>query len=594
MQFFKTLIASTLGALIAAFIIFIVFFLTLVSSTSEPEPYVRDNTVLKLNISGNIPSKTTRDPFDEILRGEKKDIVSLESLKDNLDKAAVHDKIKGVWLNIDFVTAGWAHLQEAHNLIRAFKDSSGKFVYASTNDLGYNEAGYYLATAADSIFSPPESLFEFDGFYSQVMFYTGLLEKLGIEAEITRHGKYKSAVEPYFREELSEESEYQLQQIIEDVTTTFVQAISEKTGKSPDEINGLLNDVPSLMVQDAYVNGLVDTLLYPNEVESLIKRRIGISEDRELQTISNGRYLKVSKQTAGISTPSTSDKIAVIYANGLILPSPDGFNPFDNEPIITAATFRDQLDEVREDDDIKALVVRINSPGGSGSTSDVIWHMLRETSKEIPVIASMGPVAASGGYYIAMAADTIVAQPTTVTGSIGVFSTKFNARELFNDKLGITFDEVKSHQHADWLNATRGFSPEEETAYQAFTDRFYQNFISKAAQTRGMTAEEVDEVGQGRVWTGEDAQEQQLVDLMGGLDKALSVAAEKAGITDYKIEAYPKPRDFFEMLMGSAQAEVKSWFGVTPYDSYIEDMMPYFSTGNGDLLLFYPYKIEIQ
>ena len=594
MQFFKTLIASTLGALIAAFIIFIVFFLTLVSSTREPEPYVRDNTVLKLNFSGNIPSKTTKDPFDEILRGEKIDVVSLESLKENLDKAAVHDKIRGVLLNIDFVTAGWAHLQEARNLIRAFKDSSGKFVYASTNDLGYNEAGYYLATAADSVFSPPESLFEFDGFYSQVTFYTGLLEKLGIEAEITRHGKYKSAVEPYFREELSEESEYQLQQIIEDVTNTFVQAISEKTGKTAGEINGLLNDVPGLLVQEAYANGLVDTLLYPNEVESLIKQRIGISEDRELQTISNGRYLKVSKQTAGISTPSTSDKIAVIYANGPILPSPDGLNPFDNEPIITAAAFRDQLDEVRDDDDIKALVVRINSPGGSGSTSDVIWHMLRETSKEIPVIASMGPVAASGGYYIAMAADTIVAHPTTITGSIGVFSTKFNASALFNEKLGITFDEVKSHQHADWLNATRGFTPEEEAAYQAFTDQFYQNFISKAAQTRSLTPEEVDEVGQGRVWTGEDALEQQLVDLMGGLDRALSVAAEKAGLTDYNIEAYPKPRDFFEMLMGSAQAEVQSWFGITPYDAYIEDMMPYFGNRKGDLLLLYPYRIGIQ
>lgn len=594
MQFFKTLIASTLGALIAAFILFIVFFLTLVSSTREPEPYVRDNTVLKLNISGNIPSKTTSDPFDEIIRGKKIDVVSLESLKENLDKAAVHDKIKGVWLNIDFVTAGWAHLQEARNLIQAFKDSSEKFVYASTNDLGYNEAGYYLATAADSVFSPPESLFEFDGFYSQVTFYTGLLEKLGVEAEITRHGKYKSAVEPYYLEELSEDSEYQLQQILDDITTAFVQAISEKTGKSPGEINGLLNDVPGLMVRDAHANGLVDTLLYPNDVESLIKQRVGISEDRELQTISNGRYLEVSKQTAGISTPSTSDKIAVIYANGLILPSPDGLNPFDNEPIITAATFKDQLEEVRDDDDIKALVVRINSPGGSGSTSDVIWHMLRETSKEMPVIASMGPVAASGGYYIAMAADTIVAQPTTITGSIGVFSTKFNARELFNENLGITFDEVKSHQHADWLNVTRGFTPEEEAAYQAFTDRFYQNFISKAALTRGLTPEEVDEVGQGRVWTGEDAQEQQLVDIMGGLDRALKVAAEKAGITNYHIEAYPKPRDFFEMLMGSAQAEVQTWFGITPYDSYIEDMMPYFSNRKGDILLLYPYRIGIQ
>lgn len=596
MKFFQTLIAATLGTLIALFLVFIVLFITLSSTSTDPEPYIRDNTVLKLKLSGNLPAQTSTNPFDELFNQAVNNKVSLETLKENLAKAEVHDKIQGVWLEIDFISEGWANLEEAHRMISAFRDSSDKFVYASTNDLGLNEQGYYLATAADSIFSPPESFFEFDGFYNQVTFLTGLFEKIGIEAQVSRSGKYKSAVEPYIRKDLSEESEYQLREILNKTSGTFIDAVSRKTGKTPDEINALLNSQPNLISGFGYNNGLIDSLMYADQVESHIKKRLGLEETATLQTVSNKRYAKITSETAGLESNSTDDRIAVIYASGPILPDINSNSPFDNEQYITTGFFEKQLEEIREDDNVKALVVRINSPGGSGSTSDAIWRMLMETKKEIPVIVSMGPVAASGGYYIAMAADSIVADPTTITGSIGVFATKLNTKQLFNEELGITFDEVKSHDYADWLLPTNEFTDSEEKAFNDYVNRFYDTFITKVADARGMTKEQVDSVAQGRVWTGEAAKEQNLVDVLGGMDTAMALAAEKAGIEAYDVVTYPKPKDLYQLLMGSAQAQARaligeSWFGAP----YAEDVTRQLSILKQQrALALFPYEIKIQ
>lgn len=599
MKFFQTLIAATLGTLIALFLVFIVLFLTITSSSSEPEPYIRDSTVLKLELSGTLPARTSTNPFDELFNPGSNDKVSLQTLKENLEKARAHDKITGVWLEIDFMTEGWANLQEAHRMISTFRDSTDKFVYASTNDLGYNEQGFYLATAADSIFSPPGSLFEFDGFYSQVVFYTGLFEKVGIEATVARRGKYKSAGEPYFRKELSEESRYQLDEILNKTSGTFVEAVSKKTGKSEEEINSLMNSGPNMMAEFGFESGLIDSLMYSDQVESLIKQRLDIDDEGDLKTVSNGRYAKVTSSTAGIEVDETDDRIAVIYASGLIVPEITSNSPFDNQQFITVNFFEKQLEEVRKDDNVKALVIRINSPGGSGSTSDAIWNMIQETRKDIPVIASMGPVAASGGYYIAMAADSIVAEPTTITGSIGVVSTKFNASQLFNEELGLTFDEVKSHEHADWLLPTNDFSPSEEKAFSQFVDDFYDVFITKVADSRGLTKQQVDEIAQGRVWTGEAAKEQQLVDMMGGMDTALQIAAERAGLETYGVVNYPEPKDLYQMLMGSAQTRVQTWLGESWFNnSYTRELEKASQRmellKKQRILTLFPYDITIQ
>ncbi|MBN2731248.1 MAG: signal peptide peptidase SppA [Balneolaceae bacterium] len=598
MKFFKTLIAATLGTLLALVVIFIVLAITLSTVGEEPEPYIRENTVLKLNVSGALPARSIDNPFDELLNPTRQKAVSLETLKNNLTKAAADDNIKGVLLEIDFVTEGWANLQAAHRAITQFRDSTDKFIYAMTNDAGFNEKGYFLATAADSVFSPPESFFEFDGFYTQVTFYDNLFERIGVEAEITRSGKYKGAVEPYLRDDLSEENEYQLTQIIDGVSSTFLEAVSKKSGKSVEELNNLLNGTPHLTAGYGYEQGFIDSLMYAHQLDSLITRRIGFEdEDDTFETITNSRYAKVSNESAGIEDLDSDGKIAVIYASGIIIPEIAAGGGFlNNQQFITAPWFKEQLEEATEDDDVKALVVRINSPGGSGSTSDAIWKMIQETREKMPVIVSMGPVAASGGYYIAMAADTIVAEPTTITGSIGVFSTKFNTKQLFNDELGITFDEVRSHEHADWLSTTRGFTPSEQKAFQAFSDSFYDAFITKVAQSRGLTKPQVHDVAQGRVWIAADAQQQKLVDVLGGLDKALRIAAEKAELEEFETEDYPKAKDLFQLLMGSTQSKVQSWFGDSILgNDHIQKLDQQFSMmKKQDLMLLFPYDISIE
>lgn len=598
MKFFKTLIAATLGTFLAGILMFLVLAVILSSAGDEPEPYVRNNTVLKMNISGALPATTTPNPLERLLNPASAQPLSLELLKENLKKAAVDDNIKGVLFEIDFVGEGWANLQEAHRMITQFRDSTDKFIYAKTNDAGFNEKGFYLATAADSIFSPPESFFEFDGFYTQVTFYQGLFEKLGIEPEIARHGKFKGAIEPYIRKEMSDANEYQLTQLIEGVTRTFLQAVSGQTGRSIQELNTLLNNAPTMTAAFGYEQGLIDSLLYSHQLDSLITQRMGIEdEDDTFHTIEGDRYARVSNATAGLDDIDADGKVAVIYASGMIIPQlSDDSGILGRQQFITAPWFKKQLNKATDDDDVKAIVLRINSPGGSGSTSDVIWQMIRETSEKMPVIVSMGPVAASGGYYIAMAADSIVAEPTTITGSIGVFSTKFNTQPFFNKELGITFDEVRSHPHADWLSMTRGFTPTEEKAFERFADRFYQTFITKVAKSRNMSKEQVDEVADGRIWLGAAAKEHRLVDVLGGLDKAIAIAAKEANLESYETEDFPEQKDIFQLLMGSAQTKMQTWLGGSSWETEkLQKLRQQFNLFNKhELMLLFPYQFIIE
>jgi len=595
MKFFKTLLATILGTFISFLLVLLVIFIIGVSSSSEPEPYIKDQSVLKISMSGPIPDRTSSNPFEEIFAPKDLSKLSLNSLEANLAKAVSDDRISGVLLKISGVSDSWSKLEEVHRLISTYRDSSNKFIYATTEDIGYTEKDYFLATAADSIFSVPESFFEFDGFYAQTSFYKKMFEDFGIEPEITRHGKFKSAVEPYFRESYSDENELQLRAILDTYNNVFVEKISDATGKTQEEINAMMNNAPSLSMKRAFESGLVHEAFYPNELHEMIKQKIGVEEDDELNLVSLGRYNKVSNESANVATTSSSNKIAILNASGMILPvAPEGF-PGMEQQIITADKIKEDLEDIREDDNIKALVVRVNSPGGAGTTSDLIWNMLRETSKDIPVIASMGSVAASGGYYIAMAADTIVANPTTITGSIGVFNTKFNTRELFSEKIGITFDVIETHEHANWLNPQHHFTETEQRAFQATADQFYQTFIERIAASRELTTEEVDERGQGRVWTGADALEQNLVDVLGGLDKAVSLAAKAAGVEDYQIARYPGEKDIFELLYGSGQAKLKTFLGINhPYEDLLRPIQELFTLKSGQPMAFMPYRIEIK
>jgi protease-4 len=595
MNFLKTLIASTLGIFLAFFIICVIIFLILFVGHGSHEPHVADNSILQMNISGKLPARSVHNHLEDLFNPAEEKTVSLETLKNNLQKAAADDKIKGVLLDIGHVDGGWANLQEAYQNITQFRDTTYKFIYATTNDEGLNEKGYYLASAADSVFVPPQSPFEFDGFYTSITFYKGLLKKLKIKTAIARHGKYKSAVEPFFRKDLSKPARYQLSQILDEASHTFLSAASRKSGKSIQQLNAMLNEAPHLSAAFGYKQGLIDSLLYANQLDSLIKRRIGLTKDQSLHTISGVRFAKVSRESAGIHTSKAEGTIGVIYAGGIIKAGRGNINPLGKRHIITAPWFKKQLQKVTDNSTIKALVIRINSPGGSGSASDVIWNMIRQTGKKMPVIVSMGPVAASGGYYIAVAADTIVAEPTTITGSIGVFGLKFNAKQFFNDKLGITFDGVKTNKHSDWMSPTRSFTPSEREAFEKYTTLFYNTFLDKVAQGRGLEEAQVQKIAQGRVWTGRDAKEYQLVDVLGGMDKALEIAADAAGLKHYRTEAYPKQENFLQSLINATTSKVHSIVGKVFFSGEIRKIHRQAAIlQKGGAMFLLPYKIDIE
>ena len=557
MKFFKTFLASVLGTFVALFLVFLVFIIALFSSSSETEPYIRTNSVLKFDLMGDIPARASVDPFEELISGNANVPVSLETLKNNLEKAAVDDNISAVWVNTNFVNASWANMQSAYKYFENFKNSTDKPLYFSTDDIGFNEKSYYLATLADSVFSPPVTNFEFDGFVSQFTFYKPMLDKIGIEPEIFRVGKFKSAVEPYTSVESSPESRFQTRELLDAAITTYVSAVAKKLDTTSEEVNNMLNTPPVDRVNYAVENGLLDAIAFDSEIEQVIKNRIGLDEDDELKTVSYSRYSKVSDKSAGLETSEASERIAVIYTSGMILPDlPD--SPFGNNQGITPGSVQKQLDLALDDDNTKAIVIHINSPGGSATSSDLIWHSIREASKKVPVIASMGSVAASGGYYMAMGADTVLAAENTITGSIGIFRLMFNAEELLNENIGIMYETLKTHEYADLYDFTRPLTNAERNVMQQDVEMGYETFLNRVAEGRGMTRDEVHEHAQGRVFTGVDAHEVGLVDILGDLDDAIAVAAEKAGIEDYQVETYPKSEDFLTSLFGSAETRVQA------------------------------------
>ncbi|WP_069133035.1 signal peptide peptidase SppA [Rhodohalobacter halophilus] len=594
MQFFKTFLASILGTILGVLILVLILFATLISSSSEPEPYIRSNTVLTMDIKGNIPARVSDDPIEELFNPGAKNRMSLQNLKSNLKKAATDDKIEAVWVKTNQVVASWANLETAYKYFEEYKES-GKPLYFSTDDIGMNEKAYFLATLADSIFSPPSTNFEFDGFVGQFSFYTKMLDKIGIEPEIFRVGKYKSAVEPYINESASPESIQQSREILDSATNTFVEAVVKRTGKSFDEVNELLNSPPVDRLNFALENGLIDAFAFDDEVETIIKQRLEIDEDDDLKTVAFARYSRVTPKSAGLDQPDTSDKVAIIYSSGMILPDLSD-SPFGSAGI-TPKKLKKQIESVVEDDNVKAIVVHIDSPGGSATSSDLLWHYIKSASDEKPVVASMGTVAASGGYYMAMGADRVLAGQNTITGSIGIFNLLFNAEELISDKIGIEYETIKTHEYADLLNLTRPFTPAERRIIQQNVENGYETFLNRVANARGMTRDEVHEVAQGRVYTGVAALDAGLVDEVGDLDRAIEIAAEMAGIDEYKIDTYPKAQDLFESLFGSANAKMHAMLTSWMPDNILEEtqtIQQLLNQPSGHNWAMLPIRIDVQ
>lgn len=547
MKFLRNLLAVIVGLfLFSLFGFFIMIGVVSSLSSMEEKIDVEPNSVLRLNLNRAIVESAVDDPFSELgfVHGIKKPLGLLDITR-AIRYAKTDDRIKGIYLDCGTVMAGYASLQEIRNNLLDFKES-GKFVISYSEM--YTDPGYYLASAADEVMVAQESIFfEFNGISSSTVFLKGLLDKLGIEPEIYRVGDYKGAVEPFMRKDLSPENEFQIKSFISSIYQNTIRDIAASRRIDEDSLDEIASEMKVFSAEDALKFRLVDRMGYYDQVNAGMKERLDLEEDDDIEFSDIDKYIKAVEPAS-----TTLNRIAVVVASGEIVSGQGDHTMVGSEEFVKA--FR----EVRDDDNIKAVVLRINSPGGSGLASDVIWREIMLTKEEKPVIASMSDLAASGGYYIAMGCDTIIANPTTITGSIGVFGLMFNIQDFLNDKLGITTDEVSTGEHSDIFNMTRPHTPEEKAMIQNMIEKFYISFVGKVAEGRDMPVERIREIASGRVWTGEQAVENGLADLTGDFDMALEIAAQKAGVDDYKIRYYPKRKKFLEELFEGLTTEVES------------------------------------
>lgn len=559
MRFFSTLLASTLGTLIAFGILFFFSLIILIGlmTTSGQPPHIPSGSVLVLPLQGTLPERVSGDPFMRLVGEEPR--ADLHDLRHVLRHAAGDDRIEGIWLQIGPLEASWAARQELVEALIDFK-RSGKFVVASLAAAGFTEADYYIAATADSLFGPPEGLFEFNGFYLQATFFKNLLDRLEIEPQVIRAGRYKNAVEPFLRTDFSPESEEQLSSILASIESTFYPFVAEQRGLSVEALKELAGQEALFSADQAARAGLLDGLAYEDEIRALLRRRLGRADDERLPVTSLADYLRLPDVQAGYR--GREAEIAVVYALG---PQVEGDGGRDPNPLyggqtLGTRTFVRAMQEARDTERVRAVVVRIDSPGGLAPAADAMRRAIELTAQAKPVIVSMGGVAASGGYWMATAADTIVADPLTLTGSIGVFSLFINAAPFLQEKLGITTDVVRSSPFADMLSGLRALTPAERRLLERSTDSTYATFLRRVAEGRHLTVEQVAHLAEGRVWTGIDALRHGLVDVMGGLETAIDLAAERAGLApgSFRLRELPRPRTLIEELNAQLQVRIAS------------------------------------
>lgn len=558
LQFLKYVLATIIGM----FLFFVVSVLILAGigsmlSSGSDTTTVDANSVLKIDLNSTITETSTKDdPFTEIL-GNSDPKIGLTQIKEAIANAALDPNIKGISIKLENPMAGFAALEEVRSALIDFK-KSGKFVNTYAEIM--TEKAIYLASVADKSYINPAGGIEFNGLDSEVTFLKGMFDKLGVKPVIFRVGEFKSAVEPYFLKQMSPESKMQVSSYLNSIADRIYGQIAESKKMTRAEIDEILNKALIQSPADAVKYKILTNVGYEDEYEASIKKELGVKDSGKISYVKLGTYAKAKKF---VKEGSRDNRIAVIVAEGEIF-SGEGENGS-----IGSESFLKEIRKARKDKKIKAIVLRINSPGGSALASDVMWREIELTKKVKPVIASMGNVAASGGYYMAMGCDTIVAQPSTITGSIGIFGMLFNAQDLLNNKLGLTFDGVKTHEFADSPALTREMSDAEKMMIQNMVNRGYETFTSKAAMGRHMPIDKLKAIAGGRVWTGAQAKENGLVDVLGGLDDAIAIAAKKVKLKagDYQVKYYPYPKSDFEQIMSKINksqedAKVKEYLGV--------------------------------
>lgn len=542
---------------IIMFVIFIAMVASMAALTKSKPVTIKENSVITLKLDKPIPDRTSNNPFGDFDFGSMKPQKSqgLDNLSKMLKTAAADDNIKGILLDMTDIPSGIATIEEVRIMLQEFK-KSGKFI-VSYGDY-YTQRAYYLASVADKIFLNPEGELMFKGLAAELMFFKGTLEKLDVQAQIIRHGKFKSAVEPFILDKMSAANREQYQKMLDVLWQQMVDGIAAQRKLTVEELNQIADSLKIQTAADAVKYKLADSLFYRDELHSYIRTKLGLNENDKISFITGPKYFKGMKSKDKLAIGKK--KIAVVYAIGSI-----GTGEGD-EKNIGSDCLSQAIRDVRTDSAIKAMVLRINSPGGSALASEVIWREVVLTQKVKPVVVSMGDVAASGGYYIACGAGKIYAQPNTLTGSIGVFGVVPNMENFFKNKLGITFDVVKTNEYSDYITTSRSLKPYETKVLTNQIENIYKVFVGHVAEGRKMKPEDVDTIGQGRVWSGVDAKRIGLVDELGSLEDAIKEAAKLAKMEDYKLVSYPKFKDPFtqileEMFGENSEVKVKEVLG---------------------------------
>lgn len=572
-SFLKYTAATVLGVMLTIGILSVIsmlFFGSLLMSSSSA-PSVKNNSVLTLSLSGELVERSEENnPLYSLLGSDVRQL-GLEDVLNAIRKAKTDDKIKGIYIKSGlFVGAEPASLQAVRKALLDFK-KSGKFIYAY-GDV-YTQATYYLASTADKVMLNPAGSLTWHGMNMQMTYYTDLLKKVGVKVEIFRVGTFKSAVEPYFETKMSDANRKQLTELTSDIWGTMVSDVAASRKLAPEKLNQYADSVMDFRsAQEVRHMGLVDDLVYRDQASDELKKKLGLKEDDVIPSVS-------VNELAALASDEPKDKsgneVAVYYAYGTIVSDiqPDALSQPGQ---ISSKKVCKDLEELADNDDVKAVVLRVNSPGGDAYASEQINHAVKELKKKKPVVVSMGGYAASGGYYISCPATRIFAEPTTLTGSIGIFGLFFNSSDLMVNKLGLHYDNVKTNAHADYETAmmSRGFNPAERGMIQSYINHGYDLFLSRVSEGRKMSKSKVNDVAQGRVWTGKRAVQIGLVDRLGGLDDAVVEAAKLAKVEAYSTVPYPAKADFITRFMenglvkSGVNAQLKEWLGPM-YDNFM-------------------------
>lgn len=546
-SFFKSLLTSVIGCFIAIGVLFLIFFIfiAMVSSFSSSDKYVlKDNTVLTLKLEGVLSDRVDEEnPLLALLGQNSTTALGLDDILSSIKKAKENDKIKGIYINAGAFSASSASLEEIRDQLLDFKES-GKFII-SYGDV-YTQGCYYLSSVADKVILNPQGNIDLHGLSVSPMFYKGLLEKVGIQMQIFKVGTFKSAVEPFMLDKMSEANKEQVASYIGSMWSTITSDISASRNISVDKLNEITNSLVLFKEAKSTVqDGLVDTLMYETGVKEYLKTlMIGVEDVKDVRLAS----IKDITTVPSINKSKSKNIIAVLYAEGSIT---DG----SGKDGITSKRYVKEIEKLRDDDKIKAVVFRVNSPGGSAFASEQIWKAVSDLKEKKPVVVSMGDYAASGGYYISCNASKIIAEPTTLTGSIGIFG-MFPDIEGLTKKVGLSFDNVKTNEYADFGNITRPMRSDEKAMLQNYIERGYDLFLTRCSDGRGIPKDSLDLIAQGRVWTGEQALKIGLVDDLGGIDMAIEEAAKLANMDEYSLRSFPKKIDFFDALFNDHKEEL--------------------------------------